>query len=67
MFDHVVFGLCDYAAIKASYLKALESLGRIVAVVGPLGVELSPEGGKSSLCRFQTEEKPARLHLAFTA
>jgi catechol 2,3-dioxygenase-like lactoylglutathione lyase family enzyme len=67
MFDHVVFGVRDYAASKAFYLKALEPLGTIVAVEGPLGVEISPEGGKSSLCLFQTKEKPARLHLAFTA
>ena len=67
MFDHVVFGVSDYAASKAFFLKALSPLGRIVAMEGPLGVELSPEGGKSSLCLFQTEEKPAHLHLAFTA
>jgi catechol 2,3-dioxygenase-like lactoylglutathione lyase family enzyme len=67
MFDHVAFGVRDYAASKAFYLKVLEPLGTIVAVEGPLGVELSPEGGKSSLCLFQTEEKPARLHLAFVA
>src|SRR3546814_19024134 len=30
------------------------------------GIELSPNG-TSSLCLFQTEEKPAHLHLAFTA
>jgi catechol 2,3-dioxygenase-like lactoylglutathione lyase family enzyme len=67
MFDHVVFGVSDYAASKAFFLEALSPLGRIVAMEGPLGVELSPEGGKSSLCLFQTEEKPAHLHLAFTA
>jgi len=67
MFDHVVFGVSDYAASKAFFLKALEPLGLAVALEGPLGVELSPKGGKSSLCLFQTEEKPARLHLAFTA
>ena len=31
MFDHVVFGVSDYAASKAFFLKALEPLG--VAVV----------------------------------
>lgn len=30
------------------------------------GVELSTNG-KASLCLYQTEEKPAQLHLAFTA
>ena len=67
MFDHVVFGVSDYAASKAFFLKALEPLGVEVLQEGPLGVELSPKGGKSSLCLFQTEEKPARLHLAFMA
>ena len=66
MFDHVVFGVSDYAASKAFFLKALEPLGVAVVLEGPLGVELSPKG-KSSLCMFQTEEKPAHLHLAFTA
>jgi catechol 2,3-dioxygenase-like lactoylglutathione lyase family enzyme len=67
MFDHVVFGVSDYAASKAFFLKALEPLGVAVALEGPLGVELSPPNGKASLCLFQTEEKPAHLHLAFTA
>src|SRR3546814_5311504 len=63
MFDHVVFGVSDYAASKAFFLKALEPLGVAVVLEGPLGVELSRDG-KSSLCLFQTEEKPAHLHLA---
>jgi catechol 2,3-dioxygenase-like lactoylglutathione lyase family enzyme len=40
MFDHVVFGVSDYAASKAFFLKALEPLGVAVALEGPLGVEL---------------------------
>jgi catechol 2,3-dioxygenase-like lactoylglutathione lyase family enzyme len=67
MFDHVVFGVSDYAASKAFFLKALAPLGVAVAQEGPLGVELSPPGSECSLCLFQTEEKPARLHLAFKA
>jgi len=67
MFDHVVFGVSDYAVSKAFFLKALEPLRVAVVLEGPLGIELSPPGGKASLCLFQTEEKPARLHLAFTA
>lgn len=67
MFDHVVFGVSDYAASKAFYLKALEPLGLEIVQEGPLGVELSPKGGKSSLCLFETKEKPAHLHLAFVA
>jgi catechol 2,3-dioxygenase-like lactoylglutathione lyase family enzyme len=68
MFDHVKFGVRDFEASKAFYLKALEPLGVTVVSEGPptYGVELSP-GGKASLCLFQTEEKPAHLHLAFTA
>ncbi len=67
MFDHVVFGVSDYAASKAFFLKALEPLGVTDAVESPLGLELSQPGGKSSLCIFRTQEKPAHLHLAFTA
>ena len=67
MFDHVVFGVSDYAASKAFFLKALKPLGVAVVLEGPLGVELSQPEGKASLCLYQTEEKPAPLHLAFTA
>ena len=68
MFDHVKFGVSDYAASKAFYLKALEPLGvAFVAEGSPAyGVELSSKSD-ASLCLFQTEEKPAHLHLAFTA
>lgn len=68
MFDHVKFGVSDYAASKAFFLKALEPLGVAVVSEGPptYGVELSPKG-KASLCLYQTEEKPAHLHLAFRA
>jgi catechol 2,3-dioxygenase-like lactoylglutathione lyase family enzyme len=69
MFDHVKFGVSDYAASKAFFLKALEPLGVAVVAEGPpaYGVELSPPGGRASLCFYQTEEKPAPLHLAFVA
>ena len=68
MFDHVKFGVSDYPASKAFFLKALEPLGVAVVSEGPptYGVELSPKG-KASLCLYQTEAKPAHLHLAFTA
>ncbi|WP_346837892.1 VOC family protein [Microbulbifer sp. SAOS-129_SWC] len=66
MFDHVVFGVSDYAASKAFYLKALEPLGIAVVLEGELGIELSADG-RSSLCLFETEEQPAHLHLAFMA
>lgn len=68
MFDHVVFGVTDYAASKAFFLKALEPLGVAVVQDGPLGVELGRPDSKSSLCiRKKPEDKPAPLHLAFTA
>ena len=69
MFDHVKFGVSDYAASKAFFLKALEPLGVAVVAEGvpTYGVELCAKTSKSSLVLHQTEEKPAHLHLAFTA
>jgi len=68
MFDHVVFGVSDYSASKAFFLKALEPLGVAVVSEGPLGVELCRPNNDSSLCIRQVpEQKPAHLHLAFTA
>jgi len=69
MFDHVKFGVSDYAASKAFFLEALEPLGVVVVGEGPpaYGVELSQADGKVSLCLYQTEDKPAPLHLAFVA
>ena len=68
MFDHVKFGVSDYVASRAFFLKALEPLGVAVVSEGPLGVELCRPNDKSSLCiRLKPEEKPAHLHLAFTA
>lgn len=69
MFDHVKFGVSDYAASKAFFLKALEPLGVAIVSEGQptYGIELSPKGNPSSLCLFQTDEKPAHLHLAFVA
>jgi catechol 2,3-dioxygenase-like lactoylglutathione lyase family enzyme len=66
MFDHILFGVTDYAASKAFFLKALAPIGMAVVAEGPLGIELSADG-KTSLCLCPTEEKPARLHLAFVA
>ena len=69
MFDHVKFGVSDYAASKAFFLKALAPLGVAAVAEGAptYGVELSAPEGKDSLCLYQTREKPAPLHLAFTA
>ncbi|NIF41388.1 VOC family protein [Burkholderia sp. Tr-862] len=68
MFDHVKFGVSDYAASKAFFLDALEPLGVAVLDEGvpTYGVELGMPG-KPTLCLFQTAEKPAHLHLAFAA
>jgi len=68
MFDHVKFGVSDYAKSKTFFLKALEPLGvKVVSEGTPAyGVELSADNN-TSLCLFQTEEKPAHLHLAFVA
>ena len=69
MFDHVKFGVSDYEASKAFFLKALEPLGGKVGSEGAptYGIELILRDGKSSLCLFETNEKPAHLHLAFVA
>ena len=69
MFDHVKFGVSDFAASKAFFLKALEPLGVAVVSEGPptYGVELCAKGNNTSLVLHRTEEKPAHLHLAFTA
>ncbi|HCH6666153.1 VOC family protein [Klebsiella pneumoniae] len=80
MFDHVKFGVSDYAASKAFFLQALAPLG--VTLVGEgepsYGVTLVGEGepsygaelagsGDASLCLYQSAEKPAPLHIAFRA
>jgi len=68
MFDHVVFGVSDYAASKAFFVKALEPLGATFVSEGPLGVEICRPDSNSSLCiRLEPEERPAHLHLAFAA
>ncbi len=68
MFDHVKFGVRDFAQSKRFYLKALEPIGvTVVTDWPPNGAELSQPTGKSSLCLYQTDEKPAHLHIAFIA
>ena len=71
MFDHVKFGVSDYAASRAFFVKALEPLGVAVVAEGEptYGIELSQPGPatQDSLCLYKTEEKPAPLHLAFAA
>jgi len=69
MFDHVKFGVSDFAASKAFYLKALGPLRVVVVAEGEpsYGAELCTPEGKVSLIIHQTSEKPAHLHLAFVA
>lgn len=69
MFDHVKFGVTDFAASKAFYAKALGPLGVVVVAEGvpTYGVELCHPKGTVSLCLFETSEKPAHLHIAFAA
>jgi catechol 2,3-dioxygenase-like lactoylglutathione lyase family enzyme len=68
MFDHVKIGVSDFAASKAFFLKALAPLGVVIGAEGAptYGVELCSKSD-ASLILFQTAEKPAHLHLAFTA
>lgn len=66
MFDHVKFGVRDFARSKAFYLKALEPIGVTVVIdYPPDGAELCQPNGESSLCIYQTDETPAHLHIAF--
>ena len=69
MFDHVKFGVSNFAASKAFFVKALEPLGVAVVAEGEptYGVELCAKGDTVSLILHQTGEKPAHLHLAFVA
>jgi catechol 2,3-dioxygenase-like lactoylglutathione lyase family enzyme len=69
MFDHVKFGVSNYEASKAFFLKALEPLGISVVSEGSpaYGAELCTPDGEVSLCICQTDEKPAHLHIAFVA
>lgn len=68
MFDHVKFGVSNFAASKLFFSKVLEPLGITVIAEGvpTYGVELCGQG-QASLVLFQTEERPAHLHLAFAA
>ena len=68
MFDHVKFGVRDFARSSAFYRAALKPIGvTVVMDWPPNGTELSQPGGASSLCLYQTDETPAHLHIAFVA
>ena len=68
MFDHVKFGVSDYAASKAFFLKALAPLGVKAGAEGEpsYGIELCGRRD-ASLCLFQARDTPAPLHIAFVA
>ena len=69
MFDHVKIGVSDYAASKAFFLAALAPLGVKGGAEGDpsYGIELSHPDGEVSFILFESTDKPAPLHLAFTA
>ncbi len=68
MFDHVKFGVSDYVASKAFFVKALHPLGVTgITEWPPNGFEIYDPNAEVSLCMDQTDEKPAHLHLAFVA
>jgi catechol 2,3-dioxygenase-like lactoylglutathione lyase family enzyme len=69
VFDHVKFGVSDYAASKAFFLQALAPLGVKAGGEGEpaYGIELYVDGQVATLCLFQTDVKPAPLHIAFVA
>ncbi len=68
MFDHVKFGVTDYAASRDFFVKVLEPLGVTeIREWPPDGIEMNEPGGNVSLCLYQTDETPAHLHLAFAA
>lgn len=66
MIDHISFGVSNLAQSKAFYLQALQPLGVAVAMEGAYGVGMG-QNGKPALWLVETKEKPAHLHLAFTA
>lgn len=66
MFDHIGFGVTQLAQSKAFFLRALEPLAVAVVMEGPYGVGMG-RSGKPSLWLYETKDKPAPLHLAFTA
>ena len=69
MFDHVKIGVSNFEESKTFFINALKPLGiSMIAEGAPTyGAELAAEGSDVSFIIFQTKEKPAHLHLAFTA
>jgi catechol 2,3-dioxygenase-like lactoylglutathione lyase family enzyme len=66
MLDHIGFGVTDLTASKAFFLRSLAPLGVALVMEGPYGVGLGRRN-KPTLWLSSTNEKPAHLHLAFSA
>jgi catechol 2,3-dioxygenase-like lactoylglutathione lyase family enzyme len=68
VFDHVKFGVTNYATSKVFYLSALKPLGVSGGSEGEpsYGIELCGKNN-SSLCLFQGTGKPTPMHIAFVA
>ncbi len=66
MFDHVGFGVSSLADSQAFFLQALAPLGAALVMEGSYGVGIGRDG-KPSLWLFETQERPAHLHIAFVA
>jgi len=66
MFDHIGIGVTSLTESKKFFLKALEPLGVTVAMEGPYGVGIG-QNRKPMLWLTETKERPAHLHLAFSA
>ena len=68
MFDHIKFGVRNFARSRDFYLQALKPIGVTgITEWPPDGAEIYQPSGGSSLCLYQTEEQPAHLHIAFVA
>lgn len=66
MFDHVGFGVSNLAESKAFFLQALAPLNAALVMEGPYGVGIGPDK-RPMLWLFETQERPAHLHIAFAA
>ncbi len=66
MFDHIGFGVSNLAQSKQFFLEALAPLKVTLVMEGPYGVGIG-QNNKPSLWLFETQERPAHLHLAFVA
>ena len=66
MFDHVGFGVSNLAGSKAFFLQALAPLNAALVMEGPYGVGIGPDK-RPMLWLFETQERPAHLHIAFVA